>query len=153
MDMTFTEAPLSSGIAAEGNAQVMSRRRHREFLAACRRVVDARPKGAAPLKVSEVAGLAAESPAPRYYVSFDYALRMYNRIRREGSAGVAGPMGRCWQEIADKVTAMVEQSGGKLSVKHALARVLAGEGASSFFLTQATARRLYHHALRQRRRK
>lgn len=57
--MTFTEAPLSSRIAAEGNAQVMSRRRHREFLAACRRVVDARPKGAAPLKVSEVAGLAA----------------------------------------------------------------------------------------------
>lgn len=151
MDMTFTDAPLSSGVAAEGNAQALSRRRHKDFLAACRRIVASQPKGAQPLMVGDVARLAAQSPAPCYYVSFDYALRMYNRILRQGTSGVLGPMGRCWQEIADKVRGMVDRSEGRLSVKQAMARVLAGESASSFFLSPPTARRLYHHALRQRR--
>ncbi len=151
MDMTFTDAPLSSGMSAEGNGQVLSRQRHRDFLAACRRVVASQPKGTVPLTVSEVARLASQSPAPSYYVSFDYAMRMFHRIKRQGSSGVEGPMDKCWQEIADRVTAMVEQSHGKLNFRQAMARVLARGSASSFFLSPATARRLYHHALRQRR--
>lgn len=93
-----------------------------------------------PLNMSEVARLAAESPAPCYYCTFEYALRML-RVLRHGKMRLRRDRRlEMWTEINEKVSRLMESTGYTLQV--ALAHVLASASASRFFISPATAYRL-----------
>lgn len=136
--------------------------RDRDFLRVCRRLLALTTR--TDLTVAELAEMAADSPAPSYYLSFDYARRMLSE-RRRGVKTVRNPTPshtsllsprrqspaeRRRAEIAAKVADLMVRSPG-LKEADALTRVLAGP-ASSFFLAPDTARRLFSHLRRPHRR-
>ncbi len=129
--------------------------RDRDFLRVCRRILALSPR--TDLTAAEVAEIAAGSPAPSYYLSYDYARRMVSE-RRRGVRTVRNPMPasdsqpieRRRDEIVRKVEALMARYPG-LKERDAIARVLAGP-ASSFFIAPDTARRLFTHLRRPLRR-
>ncbi len=113
--------------------------RNRHFLEACRRVIDRLPPREE-INLVRVAMDAAHSPAPHYYCTFTYALRML-RVLRHGRI----PLRRdrrlaMWEELNEKCTAYMERRGCNLP--EALSNILASEPASQFFIAPTTALRL-----------
>lgn len=127
--------------------------RDRDFLAACRRVLAGQRR--TDLTAAEVARMAANSPAPSYYLTYEYARRMLSERRRgmitsrntlgsdpsQSPHHSGSPIERRREEIAGKVKTLMERTPG-LKMGAALSRVLAGP-ASSFFLAPDTARKLF----------
>lgn len=95
--------------------------------------------------LAEVAAAAAREPAPQYYVSYDYALR---RLRKGKSfhADRTTMTEDMWRELGEKVACVQEMFG--IDLGRALQRVLTDSKASSFFLSPASALRLYYQLRR-----
>lgn len=96
--------------------------------------------------------LALRKPAPQFYVSYSYALR----VLRERRSGLRNRYkGSCaekmWQTIENAVTRLRERHS--LSAGEALQRVLAEGGAPAFFIAPATAQRIYQKSLAGTRRR
>lgn len=129
------------------HSKFLTSTRNRHFMDACRTVI---ATDTGPLTSGYIARKAAAMPAPGYYVSFDYALRVLRYMRRSGIIPRQGNgAGALWRELGCKVTAL--QQRHCISDSEALSRVLADGNASSFFIRPATALRLYHrlkHSLR-----
>lgn len=91
------------------------------------------------LTIAEIARLAADSPAPGYYVSYDLARRIVTEIRK-GSFSVRNSRRRqMWFEIERKV-ASFERRGHP--THRAVAIVLTSALASSFFISPHRARHI-----------
>lgn len=99
--------------------------------------------------VEELVRRASRAEAPAYYIDFDYAMRHVNTyVRHPGRYTGRTPNSRSGrrrmiEEIALKAQALVEQKPG-LRLRDAVARVLAFERASSFFISETYGVRLYY---------
>ncbi|MCM1355465.1 MAG: hypothetical protein NC212_03560 [Staphylococcus sp.] len=110
--------------------------RNRHFLAAVKTIVDNLPAGQ-PLDIETVAARAALSPAPAYYCTFDYALRML-RVLRHGRLNLRRDRRLLlWTELNARASRIMEKRG--VSLGEALASVLADGHASQFFISPSTA--------------
>lgn len=120
--------------------------RNRHYLNACLNIIrHLDPREA--IDLQDIAMRAAKSPAPRYYCTFDYALRML-RVLRHGRLKLRNDRRtRMWNEINTKVDGLMRKKG--VSLIDALAHLLAVEPASEFFISPATA---YHLVLQLRAR-
>lgn len=113
--------------------------RNRHFLESCRNIMRSLPAGEE-INLTRVAMLAAKSPAPHYYCTFTYAMRML-RVLRHGKMKLRG--GRrlnLWVELNGKCNRYMDRHGCNLP--EALGYVLATERASEFFIAPTTALRL-----------
>ncbi len=113
--------------------------RNRHFLEACRRVIRNLPADEE-INISKVAMTAALSPAPHYYCTYTYALRML-RVLRHGRM----PLRRdrrlaLWEELNMKCTVYMART--RCNLPEALGYILASESASQFFIAPSTALRL-----------
>ncbi|MBP3303762.1 MAG: hypothetical protein J6L68_02795 [Muribaculaceae bacterium] len=113
--------------------------RNRHFLEACRRVMRNLPAGEE-INITKVAMTAALSPAPHYYCTFMYALRMLRVLRHGRLALRRDRRLALWEELNVKCTAYMSRTGCKLP--EALGYILASESASQYFIAPATALRL-----------
>ena len=125
----------------------MKRVRDRHFLQACRRVVSETNR---PLTVAEVALAAAASPAPEFYVSFNYALRKLRILRERGMDNIPefGPTA-AFRDLDRRVAKRMSRTGE--TDTEALSAVLAEGKAPCFYLRPGGAIYLYH-VLRKRSR-
>lgn len=106
--------------------------RNRHFLEAARRVVATVPAGH-PVSLRYVASAAALEPAPCYYCTFEYALRML-RVLRHGRLHLRNDRRLAlWKELDVRATRLMERHGYRLDF--ALANVLAAGHASQFFIS------------------
>lgn len=129
------------------NAIISLRDRH--FLSAVRNILHSLPAGAE-IDIESIAARVALSPAPAYYCTYDYALRML-RVLRHGRLQLRRDRRfQLWTELNDRVNRLMETRS--VSLPTALANVLADGGASQFFIAPATAasltRRYYDAATR-----
>lgn len=110
--------------------------RNRHFLTAVSNLLDALPAGST-VDIDAIAAKAALSPAPAYYCTYDYALRVL-RVLRHGRLTLRRDRRfELWTELNARVTRLMERRGIRLP--DALANVLADGGASQFFISPATA--------------
>lgn len=124
--------------------------RNRHFLEAARRVVATIPAGH-PVSLRYVASAAALEPAPCYYCTFEYALRML-RVLRHGRLHLRNDRRLAlWKELDARATRLMERHGYRLDF--ALANVLAAGHASQFFISPDRAmdilRSAFNHETRQ----
>lgn len=113
--------------------------RNRHFLAAARRVLAALPAHR-PINLADVAREAAMMPAPHYYCTYDYALRVL-RVLRHGRLTLRTDRRlEMFTEINDKCQRYMDRHACRLP--EALGYVLSGESASRFFISPSTALRL-----------
>lgn len=121
--------------------------RNRHFISAVKRIIDSLPPGS-PVDIDTIAARAAMGPAPTYYCTYDYALRML-RVYRHGRLRLRRDRRfALWTELNAKVSRLMERRSIKLP--DALANVLADGHASQFFISPSTAaklaRTLYNNA-------
>lgn len=113
--------------------------RDRHFMDACREII----KNLDPtmeINMREVAQRAAMSPAPHYYCTFEYALRMI-RVLRHGRLKLRNDRRlMMWKELNSKADGLMKRQGYTLI--EALSHILASEPASQFFITPGTALRI-----------
>ncbi len=113
--------------------------RNRHFLAACRAIISSLPAGCE-INLTQVAEQAAHSPAPAYYCTFTYAMRMV-RLLRHGRLPLRNDRRRMlWEEL--NVKTAILQARRRCRLPEAMASVLASSGASQFFIAPSTALRL-----------
>ena len=113
--------------------------RNRHFIETCRKILRNLPPHEE-INLTRVAMMAAKSPAPHYYCTFTYALRML-RVLRHGRLGLKRDRRfELWTELNVKCTRYMERHGCKLP--EALSNVLASESASEYFIAPTTALRL-----------
>lgn len=110
--------------------------RNRHFLNAARRLIEAVPANGY-LDLQSIAAKVANSPAPRYYCNYSYALRMLYVYRSDRIKLKEGRRKALWAELNAKVDRKL--AAGCPTVSDALADVLAGGGASQFFISPVTA--------------
>lgn len=119
------------------NALIDTRNRH--SLEACER----RLRALGPreeINLARLAYRASTSPAPHYYCTFTYAMRML-RVLRHGRLPIRRDRRLAmWEEINAKCDRYMERHGCNLP--QALGYVLATERASQFFIAPTTAHRL-----------
>lgn len=123
--------------------------RNRHFLIAVSKLLAAIPAGT-PVDIDAVAAKAALSPAPAYYCTYDYALRVL-RVLRHGRLTLRRDRRlELWTELNARASHLMEKRGVRLP--EALANVLADGCASQFFISPATAstlaRRYYTPSIR-----
>lgn len=119
--------------------------RNRHFLEACMRI-NPMILSSDSANLSEVAVQAALSPAPHYYCTFDYALRVL-RVLRHGRLKLRNDRRLAqWMEINGKVDKLIAAKG--YSLIQALTHVLSFDHASQFFMTPASAVGLLYKLLR-----
>lgn len=115
--------------------------RDRDFIAACRRYITA--SGKQPLTAAKIASAAAASPAPSYYITYDYAMRKLN----EPTDTADTPSAQRMADIRQRVERLMQSRG--LEQRHALSLVLADTSPKGFFLSESTAVRLFHRLRRK----
>ncbi len=123
--------------------------RNSDFLAATRQVIAAMKTtpGNDEMTWGEISRQAALRPAPTYYVTYEYALRVI-RVLRHGRMGLRRDRRReMFEEINRKVTAVQNATG--TSLPSALDYVLKNCPASQFFISPATAVRLTQKILKK----
>lgn len=111
--------------------------RNRHFMNACSEIIR---NARGPITLQEVALRAAMSPAPHYYCTYEYALRMlrvlrHNRLKLRNDRRLA-----LWKELLGKVEGLMERGG--YSMGESLSSVLSKGQASQFFISPSTAYRL-----------
>lgn len=115
--------------------------RNRHFIAEVKRIMDSATPGAA-LDLSRVAAQAALSPAPAYYCTYDYALRML-RVLRHGRLRLSRDRRYAlWLELNARSERLMQSRGVNLPT--ALASVLADGHASQYFIAPTTALKLVY---------
>ncbi len=101
--------------------------------------------------VRQLARLAVQKPAPQFYVSYGYARRVLRERRKNLRS-------RCKGRCAEQLWLTLENAVRKLEKRHgiaadeALQRVLADSAAPSFFISPATAIRIYWKSIAPSRR-
>ena len=92
-----------------------------------------------------------EGSRPRYDVSYEYAVRVMYRMIRDGLPCPArGPMKRqMWEEISRHVRRTMELH--HCPIPEAVARVLAEQKASRYFLSRKQASKIIYHERNNRR--
>lgn len=123
--------------------------RNDNFLAAARQVIAAMKTthGNDEITWSEISRQAALRPAPAYYVTYEYALRVI-RVLRHGRMGMRRDRRReMFEEINNKVSVIENLTGSSLPA--ALDYVLKNCPASQFFISPATAVRLTQKILKK----
>ena len=127
--------------------------RNTHFLQAIARVKNKAKANGDILTVQQLCSLAAKEPAPGYYISYGYARRHLSRIvdHRSNSLKIdpsdpsfSSPRTQMMIEVARKCIDYRRSVPG-LELGYALARVLAFERASSFFLSDSYAVTVYYH--------
>ncbi len=127
----------------------MTKERNRDFAAQCRRIKRQAMKNGETLTEAQVVELAIESPAPGYYVDYDYALtRFYRKQAKESKRELKRKM---WGELRRKVEREMEERDA--CVADALHSVLAFQPASRFFIDKIQGQRLYAKMKRSRPRR
>ena len=87
--------------------------RNRHFLESCRRIMRSLPSGEE-INLMRVAMAAAKSPAPHYYCTFTYALRML-RVLRHGRIRLKRDRRLdMWEELDAKCSRYMERHGCRL---------------------------------------
>lgn len=119
------------------------KQRNRDLMRAIRREMTDSPTGTPLLTVIE---RAVSSPAPRFYVSFDTALKAVGRTISGNRACTDPRKQRQWHELSALVTALTEQQ--PMPLTEAVARVLTSSEAPSFFISPARALAIYHEQQR-----
>lgn len=110
--------------------------RNRHFLTVVSALIDSIPAGK-PVDIDAIAAKVALSPAPAYYCTYDYALRVL-RVLRHGRLTLRRDRRfELWTELNARVSRLMARRGVRLP--EALANVLADGGASQFFISPATA--------------
>lgn len=131
--------------------------RQQHFYEECRRQTRLALEAGETIDVRTIAVRAAGSPAPFYYLEYDYALRRLGEIARyrddKGDDRKSRGKGRrgVWAELARRVKEQMEEKPS-LNFGQALTRVLAEGGASSYFISDGYALRLYHKMRNHERR-
>ncbi|MCM1517136.1 MAG: hypothetical protein NC117_00645 [Pseudoflavonifractor sp.] len=121
-----------------------------DFLKCRRRILREWPPGR-PVTVKAVAAATVASGAPRYYVSHLRASRVIARLRHGHTVGKPGSiLAAQWDEILSKVDRLRARHPW-LNDDRAVARVLAFERASRFFISEGYAVRLSQSIIRDRR--
>lgn len=123
--------------------------RNRHFLTAVHSILHSLP-ATSPVDIDAVAAKAALSPAPAYYCTFDYALRIL-RVLRHGRLTLRRDRRlELWTELNRRVIRLMESRS--MTLPEALANVLSAGHASQFFISPATAatlaRRYYDYSTR-----
>lgn len=122
--------------------------RDRDFKRECRRQTAlALGRGETPT-VADIIKRAVSSPAPGYYLDYDYALTTLYRVRN-GMTHSRTEKRLMWEELARKVDQLMSQ-GSHQSIADALNQVLADEGASRYFITPGYGKKLYEQLRRNR---
>ncbi|MDE5734561.1 MAG: hypothetical protein K2H83_05390 [Duncaniella sp.] len=111
--------------------------RNRHFITRCRQIMLDTPAGE-PISRESVARRAAMSPAPCYYCTYEYALRML-RVLRHGRLPLRNDRRRAMFEEIDARVARLQELRPGTSLPTALAHVLAEGRASQYFISPATA--------------
>ncbi len=123
--------------------------RNRHFLDAARRVMKTIPAGHS-VDIRYVAAKAAASPAPHYYCTYEYALRVL-RVLRHGRMSMRRDRRLAmFSEINDKCSRLMALQPG-LRLTDALTFVLTSERASQFFIAESTAEKLVQQLRREAR--
>ncbi len=129
--------------------------RQRHFYEECRRQTALALEAGEVLDTRLIALRAAKSPAPFYYVEYDYALRRlgeYCRYCSDGDEDTCYAGRRAlWAELARRVKEQMDEMPD-LTLGRALTRVLATGGASCYFFSDSYAHRLYHKLRNHERR-
>jgi len=113
--------------------------RNRHFLESCRNIIRNLPPDEE-INLTRVAVMASKSPAPHYYCTFTYALRMLRVLRHGRMALKRDRRLDMWTELNGKCTRYMARHGCNLP--EALGYVLASESASEYFIAPDTALRL-----------
>lgn len=125
--------------------------RDRDFKRECRRQTAlALERGETPT-VADIIRRAVASPAPGYYLDYDYALTTLYRVRN-GMIHRRAEKRLMWEELTRKVDRLMSE-GDHESMAEALNQVLADEGASRYFITPGYGRKLYEQLRRNRPRR
>lgn len=131
--------------------------RQKHFYEECRRQTRRALEAGEVLDTRTIACRAAKTPAPFYYLEYDYALRRLGEIARYDSNGSDGAAATCkgrramWAELAGRVKEQMDEMP-ELTFGRALTRVLAEGGASCYFFSDSYAHRLYHKMRNHERR-
>lgn len=120
-------------------------RRDTDFMKTCRKVMQ--ESGKKQLTTRKITEIASKMPAPGYYVTFTYALRVIRSMNNKKLHTKTDFASKRWEELKLRVNALTKRHN--ISDTEALARVLAQGGATSFFISPTTALRLYQR-LRKR---
>lgn len=123
----------------------LSRLRDKHFMDACRKLMSDPQSNFSSSRA--LTARAAMTPAPSFYLSFDYALRKIRLIRKGMCHPEPGIRGRKWTEIIDRMERIMERHG--IDDSQALARVLESR-APQYYIEPRTALRLYFR-IRHRR--
>lgn len=124
--------------------------RDQDFKRECRRQTKlAFDRGEIPA-AGEIVARAVRSPAPGYYLDYDYALTTLYRVRN-GMRPRRHEKRQMWEEIERKVNGIIT-SGDEPTLAGALNRVLADERASRYFITPGYGKKLYEQLRRRPRR-
>lgn len=121
--------------------------RDRDFLAACRRYIARSPRS--DLSICEVTAAVAAEPAPSYYLTYEYALRIVNERNLAPGASTAAAVIRRRRELLERFDAYMAQHPGA-DRRDAIVAILESR-ASSYFISPETARRIYSHSRRPRK--
>ncbi len=117
-----------------------SEKRNRDFYKACCDALGRSYNRHRP--VGEIVREVAESPAPGYYVSYYHATRKLRRYSSPGKESRKRERMAMWREIEGKVTALMQSRG--MRRYEAIAHVLSGATASSFFMAPRTAMQVFN---------
>lgn len=113
--------------------------RDRHFREAYRNVLRALPAGT-PFSFDHIVEQAIHSPAPHYYCTYEYALRMI-RVLRHGRIRLRRDRRlRQWSELSERCQELEDRRG--MTLPSALAHVLAKGNASEFFISPVTGKRI-----------
>lgn len=129
------------------NPNPLKRKRDRDFMNVCRRIIR---NNDGPLRAADVAVAAAREPAPEFYVSFGQARKKLGDLRRRGPAAIGKRNAAMYLDINSRVEELQRKMGCSLS--DGIAIVLAEGKAPRFYLTEKSAVFLYS-ILRSRSRK
>ncbi len=124
--LATTDTPCSARFTAE---------RDRDFLNLCRISVR---RAEEPLTELELVRRVINSPAPGYYVDYDYALHLVPRIGRMSREEAARRSHGRWLEIYDRAREALAE-GQAATMSAAIALVLSRGRASRFFISEGTA--------------
>lgn len=115
----------------------MTRKQSRNFdlVKECRRLIDR--NGPTPISAEKIAKEIARGPAPRYYIEYDYALRVLSQLSRGVKIEWKSPyVEKQWQSLLDDVNRVRHRY--HYSMGYALAKVLAEYPAPSYFISPST---------------
>ena len=114
--------------------------RNHDLEACARRVIGEYRAAGRPLRIADVVRETIESPAPHFYLTYDYAIREVRRYRRNPESFEGKSMRKAQiREIVGHIDRIKQASKGRLSDDDALTRVLASTKASRFFISEAYA--------------